>query len=75
MVLIGAALYGAGRSHGLLTYVHPLVGLAGLLLVSFSYPLRQSVPSPAFAAFYVGLAILTLMALFVSGMALVDDWV
>ncbi|MEP6935168.1 MAG: hypothetical protein ABI988_14740 [Nitrospirota bacterium] len=75
MLYMGAAMFGEGRSNWRLQGLHTAIGVAGVVLVvGATKSLRPLVPPWAFTLFFVGVAIMSLMAWLISGMALVDDW-
>ncbi len=76
MLLMGASLFGQGRSHAWLSVVQTAVAVAGVwLVVRFTKRLRSDMPRWVFVLFFVGVGIITVFAWFIGGMALVDDWV
>ena len=77
MLLWGAAMYGASTgAFSWVEWVHIGLAIAGIVVVAFAVtPLRRRVPTWSLVFFFVGVAIINFIAMFVSGMALVDDWV
>lgn len=76
VLLMGATFYGAAQSYPVLGFVQLAIALGGVGGVFvFTNPLRRTTPRWALACFVVGVAILNLIALFVGGMALANDWV
>jgi hypothetical protein len=76
MLSMGAWLYGQGRSHSYLQIVQLAVGLGGVFLtILVTRPLSPRVPNWVFWLFYFGVAVITLIAGAVGGMALVNDWI
>jgi hypothetical protein len=75
MLYMGAAMYGAGRADWRLQALQLALGVVSVILVvGATKSLRPLVPPWAFALFFVGIAIMSLFAWAVGGMALVDDW-
>jgi hypothetical protein len=76
VLLMGAALYGHGRTYAWLGLLQVAVVVAGILLVIVtSKPLLGVVPVWAYVLFFAGVAIMNLLAWAVGGMALADDWI
>lgn len=75
MLAMGAWLYGQGGSRPYLWKVQLLVGVLGVGgVIPAITPLVAPVPKWVFASFFVAVAVTSLLALFVGGMALYDDW-
>jgi hypothetical protein len=75
MLAMGAWLFGQGRVHPALQIVQLAVGLGGAFLtILVTRPLSPRVPNWAFVLFFFGLAVITLIAGAIAGMALVNDW-
>lgn len=77
MLVWGASMYGAStHAFSWIEVVQLAMAALGIALaVAAARPIRRDVPRWAFIAFFAGAAIINLMTLFVSGMALTDDWV
>jgi hypothetical protein len=77
MLLWATVMYGAAPGvFGWVSLVQ--LGLAGLgiaIVVKVTRPLGGVVPDWSLAAFFSGAAIINIMTLWVSGMALANDWV
>lgn len=75
MLYMGAAMYGEGRSNWLLQALQAALGVVGVVLVVRTTKSLRPVAQPwAFTLFFVGIAIMSLFAWAIGGMALVDDW-
>ena len=76
MLFMGAALHGQARSHSFLGWIQLAVGVISIAIVIIATkPLRRLIPQWAFTLFFAGVAIMNVLAYFIGGMALADDWV
>lgn len=75
MLAMGAWLYGRGQTYGYLWIIQLIAGVLGVVaVVKLTRPLRASISIWVFAVFFSGIAVTSVFALFVGGMALYNDW-